>query len=154
LQIEGEGGEASVESVYDSRVICEYLQSVASEEGAAAGVFPSGAARWVALRRQALADGMQDAMVSSRLPAHVLIQIHTHIDCSLVAFCTWVLTTTIMYPLGSNHYQVLLRYEEGMRSEEQRCKEWVSAQEAKVDRAMQALDYECSAISEGAVDIG
>ena len=46
-------------SLYDSRVICEYLDS------AAGGKFfpPAGPARWTALRRQALADGMMDAAV-------------------------------------------------------------------------------------------
>ncbi|HJR20901.1 MAG TPA: glutathione S-transferase N-terminal domain-containing protein [Dongiaceae bacterium] len=46
-------------SLYDSRVICEYLDSQAG------GKFfpPAGPARWTALRRQALADGMADAAV-------------------------------------------------------------------------------------------
>ncbi len=46
-------------SLYDSRVICEYLDAQAG------GTFfpPSGPARWTALRRQALADGMMDAAV-------------------------------------------------------------------------------------------
>jgi len=46
-------------SLYDSRVICEYLDSQAG------GKFfpPAGPARWTALRRQALADGMMDAAV-------------------------------------------------------------------------------------------
>ncbi len=45
--------------LYDSRVICEYLDAQAG------GKFfpPSGPARWTALRRQALADGMMDAAV-------------------------------------------------------------------------------------------
>ena len=46
-------------TLYDSRVICEYLDAQA--KGA---FFPaSGPARWTALRRQALADGMMDAAV-------------------------------------------------------------------------------------------
>ena len=46
-------------SLYDSRVICEYLDSQAGGK-----FFPaSGPARWTALRRQALADGMMDAAV-------------------------------------------------------------------------------------------
>jgi glutathione S-transferase len=46
-------------SLYDSRVICEYLDSQAGGR-----FFPaSGPARWTALRRQALADGMADAAV-------------------------------------------------------------------------------------------
>jgi glutathione S-transferase len=46
-------------SLYDSRVICEYLDSRVG------GKFfpPAGPARWTALRRQALADGMADAAV-------------------------------------------------------------------------------------------
>lgn len=46
-------------SLYDSRVICEYLDAQAG------GKFfpPAGPARWTALRRQALADGMMDAAV-------------------------------------------------------------------------------------------
>jgi glutathione S-transferase len=45
--------------LYDSRVICEYLDSLAG------GKFfpPNGPARWTALRRQALGDGMADAAV-------------------------------------------------------------------------------------------
>ena len=46
-------------SLYDSRVICEYLDSLAGGK-----FFPaSGPARWTALKRQALADGMADAAV-------------------------------------------------------------------------------------------
>lgn len=46
-------------SLYDSRVICEYLDSLAGGK-----LFPpAGPARWTALRRQALADGMADAAV-------------------------------------------------------------------------------------------
>ena len=46
-------------TLYDSRVICEYLDAQA--KGA---FFPaSGPARWTALKRQALADGMMDAAV-------------------------------------------------------------------------------------------
>jgi glutathione S-transferase len=46
-------------ALYDSRVICEYLDALAG------GKFfpPSGQARWTALRRQALADGMVDAAI-------------------------------------------------------------------------------------------
>ena len=46
-------------SLYDSRVICEYLDAQSG------GKFfpPVGPARWTALRRQALADGMADAAV-------------------------------------------------------------------------------------------
>ncbi|NQV48492.1 MAG: glutathione S-transferase [Rhodospirillaceae bacterium] len=46
------------EMLYDSRVICEYLDSL--HDGAK--LFPpAGGARWTALRRQALADGIMDA---------------------------------------------------------------------------------------------
>jgi|RhiMethySRZTD1v2_1073278.scaffolds.fasta_scaffold00192_39 glutathione S-transferase len=54
--------------LYDSRVICEYLDAQSG------GKFfpPAGPARWTALRRQALADGMADAavlrMMESRKP--------------------------------------------------------------------------------------
>ena len=46
-------------SLYDSRVICEYLDAQAK------GNFfpPVGPARWTALKRQTLADGMMDAAV-------------------------------------------------------------------------------------------
>eukprot|EP01031_Cornospumella_fuschlensis_P051270 gene51270-62700_t len=44
--------------LYDSPVICEYLDSV----GTAPGLFPApGPARWNALRQQALGDGIMDA---------------------------------------------------------------------------------------------
>lgn len=49
--------------LYDSRVICEYLAS----QAAAASIFPaSGAARWTALSRQALGDGLLDAALLAR----------------------------------------------------------------------------------------
>ncbi len=55
-----EGGEV----LYDSPVICEYLDSL--HDGAK--LFPpGGGARWTALRRQALGDGMMDAAVSRLL---------------------------------------------------------------------------------------
>jgi glutathione S-transferase len=45
-------------ALFDSPVICEYLDSL----GDAPKLFPpAGAARWVALRQQALADGIMDA---------------------------------------------------------------------------------------------
>jgi len=45
-------------SLYDSPVICEYLDSI----GSAAKLFPApGPARWNALRQQALGDGIMDA---------------------------------------------------------------------------------------------
>lgn len=49
-------------ALYDSRVICEYLDATAG-----GGLFPSpGPARWTALRRQALADGLLDAALLIR----------------------------------------------------------------------------------------
>lgn len=50
-------------TLYDSRVICEYLDAQAGGNR----IFPvAGAARWKALRRQALADGIMDAAVLTR----------------------------------------------------------------------------------------
>jgi glutathione S-transferase len=49
--------------LYDSRVICEYLDT--QHQGAK--MFPaSGMARWTALRRQALGDGLCDAAILTR----------------------------------------------------------------------------------------
>ncbi|MGX6570196.1 glutathione S-transferase [Cupriavidus necator] len=51
------------QAIYDSRVICEYLASRAD----AADIFPaSGPARWTALTRQALGDGLLDAALLAR----------------------------------------------------------------------------------------
>lgn len=51
------------ESLYDSRVICAYLDSLADGRT----VIPAeGSARWTALRREALADGILDAAVGRR----------------------------------------------------------------------------------------
>ena len=48
--------------VYDSAVICEYLDSLGGGR-----VFPAaGEARWQALRRHALADGIMDAAILAR----------------------------------------------------------------------------------------
>jgi glutathione S-transferase len=50
------------ETLYDSRVVCEYLDAVGGK-----GLFPAvGPARWTALRRQALADGILDAAILVR----------------------------------------------------------------------------------------
>src|SRR3712207_6237144 len=50
-------------ALYDSPVICEYLDSL----GDAPPLFPAaGPARWTALRQQALADGILDACVPRR----------------------------------------------------------------------------------------
>lgn len=48
--------------LYDSAVICEYLDSL----HAGAKLFPSGEARWHALRLQSLCDGILDAAVLCR----------------------------------------------------------------------------------------
>lgn len=49
--------------LYDSRVICEYLDALAGGNR----LFPAaGAARWNALRRQALGDGITDAGILRR----------------------------------------------------------------------------------------
>ena len=50
-------------ALFDSPVICEYLDSIG--EGA---LFPdAGAARWRALKQQAIADGLMDAAILRRL---------------------------------------------------------------------------------------
>lgn len=50
-------------ALYDSPVICEYLDARAGGNR----IFPAvGAVRWTALRRQALADGIMDAAVLTR----------------------------------------------------------------------------------------
>jgi glutathione S-transferase len=50
-------------TLYDSPVICEYLDTLAGGNR----IFPAaGTARWTALRRQALADGIMDAAVLTR----------------------------------------------------------------------------------------
>jgi len=49
--------------LYDSPVICEYLDSLQG----APKLHPAGSARWPALRRQALADGILDAAIARRL---------------------------------------------------------------------------------------
>lgn len=50
-------------ALYDSPVICEYLDALAGGNR----IFPvPGPARWTALRRQALADGIMDAAVLTR----------------------------------------------------------------------------------------
>jgi len=50
-------------TLYDSPVICEYLDARAGGNR----IFPVvGAARWTALRRQAIADGIMDAAVLTR----------------------------------------------------------------------------------------
>ena len=46
-------------AIYDSRVICEYLDALAG----GANLFPAGEARWPALTLQALGDGIIDAAI-------------------------------------------------------------------------------------------
>jgi glutathione S-transferase len=48
-------------AVYDSRVICEYLNDLGRGD-----LFPTGAARWQALTQQALGDGILDAALLAR----------------------------------------------------------------------------------------
>jgi glutathione S-transferase len=45
-------------TLYDSRVICAYL-----DDRAGAGLYPTGAARWATLTLEATADGIMDAAV-------------------------------------------------------------------------------------------
>ncbi len=52
------------ETLYDSRVIVEYLDTLS-----ATSIFPEGDARFAALRGQALADGIMDAAI---------VQVHEH----------------------------------------------------------------------------
>lgn len=49
-------------AVYDSPVICEYLDSLAP----APRLYPTGVERWAVLTRAALADGIMDAAVGAR----------------------------------------------------------------------------------------
>lgn len=50
-------------ALYDSCVICEYLDTLHS----GTKYFPSGAMRWTALRQQALCDGVMDSAVLCRM---------------------------------------------------------------------------------------
>jgi glutathione S-transferase len=54
--------------LFDSPVICEYLDAVAGHRAFP----PVGEARWRALRRQALGDGLCDALVRRRVEAQRL----------------------------------------------------------------------------------
>lgn len=49
-------------ALFDSPVICEYLDAIA-----AGTLFPAGAARWRALKQQAIGDGILDAAILRRL---------------------------------------------------------------------------------------
>jgi glutathione S-transferase len=94
-------------ALYDSRVICEYLDGL--HDGPKL-VPPSGPARFAALRLQALADGILDTAVG-------------------------------------------LRYETFLRPEPLRWPEWIAAQKAKIERALDRLELECEGFAER-VDIG
>jgi glutathione S-transferase len=50
------------EVLFDSPVICEYLDTLAG----GGKIFPVGKARWTALRQQALGDGVLDALILCR----------------------------------------------------------------------------------------
>ncbi len=52
-------------SLFDSPVICEYLDSI--EDGTILMFHRAGAARWRALKLQAMADGIMDAAVLARM---------------------------------------------------------------------------------------
>ena len=60
------------DTVYDSRVICEYLDSITDT----ASLFPDGEGRWQILTGQSLADGLLDAavlrFVEDRRPAELV----------------------------------------------------------------------------------
>lgn len=54
-------------NLYDSRVICEYLDSNMEHKDGRHALFPAaGPARWVALTQQALGDGLMDAALLAR----------------------------------------------------------------------------------------
>lgn len=92
-------------TLYDSPVICEYLDARAGGNR----IFPAvGAGRWTALRRQALADGIMDAAV-------------------------------------------LIRYEQAVRPEELRWREWADGQFLKIRTGLDALEREDL---QGVFDIG
>ncbi len=57
-------------TLYDSRVICEYLNSLAGGKGSAT-LFPEGEDRWKALRLSACGDGICDAAVTVRYETFV-----------------------------------------------------------------------------------
>ena len=54
------------QNLYDSRVICEYLDSTYGSK-----LFPAGSERWTVLRQQAIADGLCDASVLVRYESFV-----------------------------------------------------------------------------------
>eukprot|EP00930_Biecheleria_cincta_P091522 TRINITY_DN81107_c0_g1_i1.p1 TRINITY_DN81107_c0_g1~~TRINITY_DN81107_c0_g1_i1.p1 ORF type:complete len:247 (-),score=44.15 TRINITY_DN81107_c0_g1_i1:137-829(-) len=58
-----------VGALYDSPVICEYLDALQSDP--VRKCIPPGKERWQALRRQALGDGVMDAVVMIRYESHM-----------------------------------------------------------------------------------
>lgn len=50
-------------ALYDSTVICEYFDDIAERVAGAMPLFPRGAARWDALRRNALGNGLLDVLI-------------------------------------------------------------------------------------------
>jgi glutathione S-transferase len=66
----------------DSRVICEYLDSL----GAAPPLFPpSGPPRWTALRRQAFGDGLLDLLLAWRGERDRPVELHYEIYVAALA---------------------------------------------------------------------
>lgn len=53
-------------TLYDSRVICQYLNDLGG-----GNLYPTGSDRWVALRREACADGICDAAILARYEGFV-----------------------------------------------------------------------------------
>jgi len=53
-------------TLYDSRVICQYLNDLGG-----GSLYPAGSDRWVALRREACADGICDAAILARYESFV-----------------------------------------------------------------------------------
>jgi glutathione S-transferase len=93
-------------TLYDSRVICRYLDDLLK-----AGLYPAPPRLWDTLVLEATADGMTDAAV-------------------------------------------LMRYETHVRPEAARSPEWLAAQWAKVDRALDAVEARWMSHLSGPLDIG
>ena len=90
--------------LYDSRVIAEYLASLAPE----AGHLPPGPARWEVLRRQALADGMLDA--------GVVVRYETAFRPAELHWQPW-LQAQAAKVLAASRQQVILGYLAALREE-------------------------------------
>jgi len=93
-------------TLYDSRVICAFL-----DDRASAGLYGTGARRWDILTLEATADGMLDAAL-------------------------------------------LMVYEGRLRPEEIRMADFVEAQWAKIDRALDALESRWTSHLAGPLDMG